>query len=221
MTLKGNDAVGGFDTNTGLVASDVFYFGSMVGDTFEGTPSVSFVVNVNDEIGARNHVGFLQPVTNIYDFTKDGVVNVNDALLARAHTAFMTRINIPAAGQPAAPAATPAMATDDGSESEVAPVLSTSNEDALAAERDSIESALAVRQAAATARPASPPVGWLRNHLERVDASHAPKPPRSTAMADSDAQRAKIAQETADGMAEVLGRDDPLLDSLLEDIRFD
>ncbi len=100
VTVKGNDSAGGFDANTGLAASEVFYFGNIVGDSFFGSPAGAFTTNVNDEIGVRGHYDFGLPVTNVYDFTKDGLVNVNDELLARANYRFMPRINIAAASSP-------------------------------------------------------------------------------------------------------------------------
>ena len=107
VTVKGNDARGGYDTNTGLAASDVFYFGNLVGDTFVGTPPPALVTNVSDEVGVRGHSGFLLPVTNAYDFNKDMLVNVADEVIARNNTAFLLRINVPANG------ATPAAALVD------------------------------------------------------------------------------------------------------------
>lgn len=39
VTVEGNDAVGGFNANTGLASTDIFFFGNIVGDTFVSTPS--------------------------------------------------------------------------------------------------------------------------------------------------------------------------------------
>ena len=57
-------------------------------------------------------------------------------------------------------------------------------------------------------------------HLERIDLAHRPRVASLMATAKSDVQRSRIAQETADEMAEVLGLDDPLLDALIDDVRF-
>ncbi len=98
VTVKGDDSAGGYNTHTGLVASDIFYFGNLVGDSFAGTPPMALVTNVNDEIGVRTHYTFQQPVTNIFDFNKDGLVNVNDELIARTNYNLLFRIDLPAPG---------------------------------------------------------------------------------------------------------------------------
>ena len=212
VTVKGDDVLGGYDTNTGLSESDVFYFGSIVADNFDGTPAASFVVNVNDEIGARNHYSFNKPVTNAYDFTKDGLVNVNDELLARGHYAFLLRINIAADGPVAAPAAEPLAVTDDGSESTSTPAASS--EESFASEQDHIKLALAVRQPVGKSEPASPAALWLRRDVKRIEAAQQSQ---SAQQVDS-RTRAEFARDAADRVAEILGQDDSILDSLLEDI---
>ncbi len=95
VTVRGNDAAGGFDTNTGLAASDVFYFGNRIGDTFVATPDAVLVTNAGDEVGARTHLGFMQPITNVYDFNKDGQVNASDMIIARLNTGYLYRIELP------------------------------------------------------------------------------------------------------------------------------
>ena len=124
ITVKGNDAAGGFNTNTGLAASDTFYFGNIIGDTFLLSPPTVAVVNATDEIHARSNGGFPAAVTNAFDFDRNGFVNASDQIIARVNGFFLTRINItnpPAA--PAAPATAPATATDDGSSTAVASAL--------------------------------------------------------------------------------------------------
>ena len=113
VTVKGNDAVGGFDTNTGLSSSDVFYFGNIVADAFIGSPETVFSVNASDEIGARTNGAFNVDVTNVYDFNKDMLVNTADEILARNHSNYITRIDIVTALPNAQPAA--AIAGDESS----------------------------------------------------------------------------------------------------------
>ncbi len=123
VILKGNDAS---DTNTGLIDSDVFYFGNLVGDTFVGTPPMSFLTNAADEIGVRGHGGFLLPVTNAYDFNKDMVINVADEVFARTNIGYLFRIDLPGGRPvptPAALAATGASAAVDPSGEAVAAAL--------------------------------------------------------------------------------------------------
>ncbi len=108
ITVKGNDAAGGFNTNTGLAASDTFYFGNIIGDTFLLSPPTVAVVNATDEIHARSNGGFPAAVTNAFDFDRNGFVNASDQIIARVNGFFLTRINI--TNPPAAPAAAPATA---------------------------------------------------------------------------------------------------------------
>jgi hypothetical protein len=94
ITVKGNDATGSFNTNTGLAKSDVFYFGHRPGDSGSyGTLAVT--TNINDELGARFSTGANQPITNVYDFDKDRLVNIIDQLLVRFNSGFLLMLNLP------------------------------------------------------------------------------------------------------------------------------
>ena len=53
VIVKGNDALGGSNTNTGLASSYVFYFGSALGDSGSGD-TTTLLVNSTDEQSARN-----------------------------------------------------------------------------------------------------------------------------------------------------------------------
>ena len=66
VIVKGNDTLGGSDTNTGLAASNVFFYGSAVADD-GNTPddATTFRTDSNDEIDARNNPKTL--VANIPD----------------------------------------------------------------------------------------------------------------------------------------------------------
>jgi hypothetical protein len=75
-------------TEMGLAASDVFYFGNMVGDSGNGSGS-TVVVNASDEINARNSPRtFVNPAPIDYatDFNRDGFVNAADQIIARSST---------------------------------------------------------------------------------------------------------------------------------------
>src|SRR5581483_9085948 len=68
----------------GLPASDVFYFGNAIGES--GNSSSDAIVDVTDEIGARNESHtFLNPadVSNVHDYNRDGRVDATDQLIAR------------------------------------------------------------------------------------------------------------------------------------------
>ncbi len=94
VVVEGNDVTGGFNTNTGLAASDVFYFGSRVGDTFEGATSMATTTSAGDELAARFNLGINRPVTSIYDFNRDGVVNAADQLIARNNAGLLQMLDI-------------------------------------------------------------------------------------------------------------------------------
>jgi len=86
VIFKGNDAIGGFNTNSGLVSSDIFYFGNAVGDSGLGNSATQATVSVTDELAARNNPQSVFnniPLTNTLDFNRDGAVNISDQLIAR------------------------------------------------------------------------------------------------------------------------------------------
>lgn len=99
ITLEGNDAWGGFNLGTGLAASEVFYFGSRVGDTGSGSAEAA-ITSAADELAARANPGINQGVTSLFDFDRNGVVNAGDQLTARMNFGFLTKIDIPGAGMP-------------------------------------------------------------------------------------------------------------------------
>ena len=76
------------DTGLGQIAGDpagygdVFFFGNAAGDDFVGETTVAFT-NSTDDLDVRNHPGAAVPITNIYDYTKDGFVNSSDSIAAQ------------------------------------------------------------------------------------------------------------------------------------------
>ena len=77
------------NSHTGLTAPDIFYFGNAVGDSGLGDTALYALVNSVDESGARNNPKFLFnniPITNIYDFNRDGSVNSVDEAIARSQS---------------------------------------------------------------------------------------------------------------------------------------
>ena len=99
ITVKAN-------ANTGLAAADVFYFGNAIGES--GNNSGNAVVDSQDEsLALANKSGFASaPITNSYDFNRDGRVTVADVLLARHnHTdtgGALVLISAPLSGAPLA-----------------------------------------------------------------------------------------------------------------------
>jgi hypothetical protein len=72
--------------DTGLAEPDVFYFGHALGNTGLGDTATHALVNTTDELGTRNNPASLFtniPLTNVYDFNRDGAVNFSDGLVAR------------------------------------------------------------------------------------------------------------------------------------------
>jgi parallel beta-helix repeat protein len=70
--------------DTGLSSPDVFYFGNSPGD--DGHNLTNAVVDASDVAGARADAhGFLSPapITDLYDFNRDGRVDATDQLIAR------------------------------------------------------------------------------------------------------------------------------------------
>jgi len=119
VIVEGNDATGGMNTNTGLAASDVFFFGNRVGDTQISSPATVVATSAGDELAARQNSGVNVGITNIYDFDKNNLVSAGDQLAARSNAGLLTRISI------AAPVAGPLVASDATSAA-VASALSTS-----------------------------------------------------------------------------------------------
>ena len=106
VIVKGNDALGGFNTNTELTSSYVFYFGSAPGDSGSGD-TTTFLVNSTDEQSARNNpkstLGTPATITDVNDFNRDGNVNTIDQQAVRnnatnALTTALKFLNIGAEG---------------------------------------------------------------------------------------------------------------------------
>jgi subtilisin-like proprotein convertase family protein len=98
---------------------DVFFFGNAVADTGLGDTATMATVNATDELAARNNPASLFnniPVTNLYDFNRDGLVNTTDQLLARNNPTSVGNVVrfISIANPPAAPEAAPAVAISSG-----------------------------------------------------------------------------------------------------------
>ena len=89
VIVEGNDALGGFNTNTGLASSYVFYFGNALGDAGVSDPT-TFLVSGADEQSARNNpkstLGTPALITDVNDFNRDGNVNTTDQQIPRNNT---------------------------------------------------------------------------------------------------------------------------------------
>lgn len=104
VTVKGDDAAGGNNTNTGLSATDIFYFGNIVGDTFNDVSPVVFLTSSTDEVAVQTEVVSLAGITSPLDLDRNGVHLASDRIVARSNTVFaLNKLNI--ASPPAAPTA--------------------------------------------------------------------------------------------------------------------
>lgn len=194
VVVRGNDAIGGNNTNTGLLNSDIFYFGNAVADSGDGNTATQAVVNVTDELAARNNpASEFDPESRDprFDYNLDGRVNISDALLARNNpTSVGNALNfINISNPPAAPEAGPA--ADGG-------------------ELDAIASALATAAVAAESAT-SPPRG---NQSPTNDSSTST--PRDDSAAHWARSLAAVSDELDDS-PDALADDNAELDSVPED----
>jgi 3-phytase len=114
VIVEGNDALGGFNSNTGLAASDVFFWGNKVADSGT-TPGASlFETNSTDAAQVFATIGSGKPITDLRDYNRDGQVTSTDAALVFSNIGSIIRLNI-ASGGPFAPEAAPLAADDSRS----------------------------------------------------------------------------------------------------------
>jgi hypothetical protein len=125
VTLEGNDEAGGFNTNTGLAASDVFYFGNRIGDTFQNSSPAVFFTNAGDQIAVRNNHDSHAWNHSLYDFNRNGLVNASDEIIARNNAGLLFRLNLPAPGEALAAAPLIAAAPVDFANSAIAPAIAS------------------------------------------------------------------------------------------------
>jgi subtilisin-like proprotein convertase family protein len=104
VVVKGNDALGGLNTNTGLAASRVFYFGSAAADTGFGDATDFLTSAIDEQLVRDNPAGHGNPaaITSPYDFNRDGLVNAIDQASVRNFTTgaatALKLLNVPGAG---------------------------------------------------------------------------------------------------------------------------
>jgi hypothetical protein len=122
VTVKGNDATGGFNTNTGLTRSDVFYFGNLIGDSGTSPGPRTFETNSTDAIQVFATGGGSRPITDLRDYNRDGQVSSTDALIVFANGGILNRLDLGAAiGAPLAAPLTVPTATPAQSMAEILP----------------------------------------------------------------------------------------------------
>jgi hypothetical protein len=192
--------------NTGLAANDVFFFGDAVANSGGGDTATLSETNSVDELAARNNGKTLLnniPITNPFDYNRDGLVNSVDSLLSRnnAQTLGATRyINI-GSGGPFAPLPP---SGDNVVTSDAAPA---------AGGNSGVSSALV---SSASPGPSVPAIAaWIANRLSHVNLKSGPVARYLEHLAEEDTAKAKAILLNADQVADALNLDDELLDALL------
>jgi hypothetical protein len=209
------------NANTGLAQEvghpaghgDAFFFGNAVGDSGLGDTSINATVNATDENGARLNPAALAaniPITNIYDFDRNAQVNANDQNVSRLNATNSTTV-LKFINLITAPAAPEAASADEGDGGEISPLVATDS---------GVASALTA--SAPTSGEIKVPA-WLANRLESIDLSSIDLNTSTPAMlfqylhdANTPGTRALLVK--FDFVADALGLDDELLDSLMADL---
>ncbi|HEV3137741.1 MAG TPA: hypothetical protein VGZ26_07545, partial [Pirellulales bacterium] len=193
-------------SHTGLVADDHFFFGSEIGDANKSNIATIFKVTASDTTATQIHgspVGNNNPITNVFDYNRDGAVGAADITLDQTHgttnSTGLVTINI-ANGGPFAPPP-PSGGTSDPSS---------------AASAASGNAAVASSLAIPTAGPTAPAVPkWLVNRLGNVDLNRGRLAAFFEHLAREDTAKSRAILVKADNIADALHLDDTLLDSLL------
>jgi hypothetical protein len=194
VIFKGTDRG---DANTLLATSDVFFYASSIGDDGIADGSVAFIVDPSDVLGARaNQKGLINniPITNIYDYDRSHTVDPGDVLIARSNQDGSI--------------SAPKLLNITGS---LAPDTSGGASAAVAG-GGGISSGLADSASASTA-PTVPT--WLANRLANVDLNSGRIATFFEDLAAKDTPKARKILLAADELADSLGLDDDLLDSLV------
>jgi hypothetical protein len=170
VIVEGNDTLGGFNTNTGLTSSYVFYFGNALGDSGTGNAG-AFQVTSTDEVNARNNPKtFTATRSDVNDFNRDGSVNSSDQIIARNNITNLgnqLKFLVVGAGGPFAPESSGGGGGDSG-----------------------VASSLAIGSSPGSAPSGSAPPGWLARRVDEVGSAVAAtlsgNPAAQTAISDFD-----------------------------------
>jgi subtilisin-like proprotein convertase family protein len=130
ITLAGADT--GLAQSATLPAgqADAFFFGNALADSGLFDTATNATVDGNDELAARNNqVSVLTniPITNPYDYNRDGAVDGNDGLVARNNQTNLSSVTkfLNLTNPPAAPQAGAAASGTPGGTSGVVPLTSS------------------------------------------------------------------------------------------------
>ena len=104
------------NADTGLTEDNLFYFGSVIGDT--GNSTSAAVVNLADvSLTRSNQTGFgTTDMLDAYDFNRDTVVNLADVAIARSNQSGFSTVNLitPTSGSGGGSGSFLASGNDDG-----------------------------------------------------------------------------------------------------------
>ena len=198
---------------------DVFFFGNAAADDFSGETTIAFT-NSTDDLDVRAHSG-VATITNPWDYTKDGFVNSSDLLAARV-SGNIRFIKI--ANPPSAPDADPSASPSASPADTTAATPSTSSGGS-----NSGESGIALALTALTTTNVSSGQipGWISSRLSNVNLNTGIAAMIIDDLAKAaegkglEAKLAKTILVDADKVADALGFDDSLLDSVLAEFGLD
>jgi ELWxxDGT repeat protein len=217
VVVKGNDTLGGSNTNTGLASSYVFYFGNALGDAGVAD-AAAFSVTSSDEINARNNPKtFTATRSDVNDFNRDGSVNSSDQIIARNNTTSLgnqLKFLVVGAGGPFVPDsssvvssnASPTIAAD------AAPATATIGDASATRGGDlGVSSGVALNSSVGSGAALSGPPPWPFTDLHNIDPRDQVFRQFATASSLPDSQGPAAADDNSDDSV----IDDELLDSLL------
>ncbi len=202
------------DPNTGLAAPYTFFYGSVIANSGIGNSGALAITSSTDENAARSHNGSAT-VSNVFDYNKDGFVNSSDENAARNNGATIKFIKI-AANTPLAPDAAPSVAPDVS----VAPAVTSGTSAAAAGSGDTgLASGLASLLGSLKTGTLPPlRLDWLSSELTNVNLNSGAAATIFEGLAVADTKLTRSILVEADKVADELGLDDGLLDSILADL---
>jgi hypothetical protein len=209
-TDTGLAALGGGYTGPRATWGDVFYFGNAIGNTGAGDTAVNATVNAIDESGARTNPSALGdniPITNLYDFNRTANVTALDQSISRNNATNLSTVvkYLNLADPPLAPEG------DGGGGGVVSP--------AVAIETASADAGVASALTAAAPASSEPRVPrWLNLRLDEVNLNSGRAAEVFHSLYEFNTPTARKLLVRADRMADALGLDRELLDSLLADL---
>ena len=196
---------------------DAFFFGNAVGNTGTGDTSSNSLVNSLDENAIRANNALVSaniPITNVYDVGRNASVNSLDESAARLNgtnpTTTLKYLNLTTA--PAAPEAD-VFAGDEDIAGTISPLVAG---DGVSGD-SGVASALTV--STTNGAPALPGVpSWIANRLDSIDLNSGAPARLFQYLHDANTPRSRALLQKFDAVADALGLDDELLDSLLADL---